>query len=441
MSRNREIMPGWAKSGSRAILGRVTARGVFLVIGIAVGVGCIGQLPGDGTEHGTAGTTGTSGMSGRGGSTGRGGAPGPGGTTGIAGSSAGQPPCDSTVFKGGACTAPDQQRCYKTCGPDKLGMKSEICAGGVYAEMSGCTFDTVRDYSCYRLPSTPTAGCSVGLTPQANALCSLPPCVVCNNNEGLAAARTPTRRAGPCSVTAFAPRTRRGDEVELRQRQAWPCPLGRGCGSGSGGIGGTTGAAGTSGRAGAGGGSAGAGGAISATPPAPACSRPPLSSRRRAAHAPDRPAALLQDLRTREDGHQIRNLRGGRLRRDVRLRVPSDDGLRLLQDPVERQYGVRRGRGSDGVHSVQRSALHALQQHGRPPRRSLRRFNGRGQGRLLHLPGTQRVRPADMVLRGRRSVALSRRPRLLTRARPAPAPAPRALPSGHASVAVESFMT
>src|SRR6185295_10777558 len=108
-------MAGWASFGSRAILRRVTARGVFLVIGIAVGVGCIGQLPGDGMEHGgNTGTAGTSGAAGRAGATGRGGAPGPGGTTGTAGS-VGQPSCESTVFKGAACEPSDQQLCYKTC--------------------------------------------------------------------------------------------------------------------------------------------------------------------------------------------------------------------------------------------------------------------------------------------------------------------------------------
>ena len=38
-------------------------------------------------------------------------------------------------------------------------MKSETCAGGVYAEMSGCSFDPSRDYSCYSLPGVANAIC------------------------------------------------------------------------------------------------------------------------------------------------------------------------------------------------------------------------------------------------------------------------------------------
>ncbi len=235
------------------------------MFGIALGAGCIGQLPGDGTGSGTPGAAGT----GVAGTVGRGGMPGRGGTTGSAGTggSAGQPPCVSSVTKGGACTASDQQLCYKTCGPDKLGVKSETCVGGIYAEMSGCAFDPNLDYSCYQIPSTFNAACA--MTPVAGTPCSVPPCTLCNTNGGLSGGTYADSAGAPklgycvCSGPDAAGETR----WSCASDTAWPCPLGRGCGSGSGGIGGTTGTAGTSGRAGTGGGIAGAGGAAGTVGP------------------------------------------------------------------------------------------------------------------------------------------------------------------------------
>src|SRR5215471_7707584 len=77
------------------------------------------------------------------GSGGSGGSVGVGGSTETDGGSGfGQPVCPSTVSKGGACAATDVQFCYKTCGPEKSGVKSETCqTSGTYAEMSGCSFD------------------------------------------------------------------------------------------------------------------------------------------------------------------------------------------------------------------------------------------------------------------------------------------------------------
>ena len=46
--------------------------------------------------------------------------------TGLSIAAFGEPACLSTVAKGGACTAADQQMCYKTCGPVKSGVKLEI---------------------------------------------------------------------------------------------------------------------------------------------------------------------------------------------------------------------------------------------------------------------------------------------------------------------------
>src|SRR3954449_6317656 len=92
----------------------------------AVSSGCSGSLTGD---PGTAGRGGATSDSGR------------AGTSGSAGTSGmgGKPDCPSTVTKGAVCTPSDAQLCYKPCGPDKAGAKSETCSpAGVYVEMSGC---------------------------------------------------------------------------------------------------------------------------------------------------------------------------------------------------------------------------------------------------------------------------------------------------------------
>src|SRR6185503_21121380 len=108
-------------------------------------------------------TTGTGGAT-----TGTGGA---GGTTGGSGGSGGggtfSPLCSAVPptaaggepTKGGVCTAADTQLCYKTCGPQSIGFKSETCTGGLYVEQSGCSFRAGMDYSCYKIPATISAAC------------------------------------------------------------------------------------------------------------------------------------------------------------------------------------------------------------------------------------------------------------------------------------------
>src|SRR5262245_10177432 len=92
------------------------------------------------SSTGTAGTTGNAGTSGTAGTTGTGGSA----STGTGGTGLYSPSCTGLTTaasaeptKGGACVAADPQLCYKTCGPEKAGAKSETCTGGVYAEMSG----------------------------------------------------------------------------------------------------------------------------------------------------------------------------------------------------------------------------------------------------------------------------------------------------------------
>src|SRR5262245_47109998 len=165
---------------------------------IAVGAalhGCGGQLPtpggragsgGSGPSTGQAGTMGRGGVGGSGrggmGPSGRGGAS---ASVGTGGTAFGEPACVSTVVKGGACAPADQQFCYKTCGPEKTGVKSETCSGGVYAEMSGCSFDVTRDYSCYAIPSTANLACPQNAIIQASTPCGVDRCVLCNDISGL----------------------------------------------------------------------------------------------------------------------------------------------------------------------------------------------------------------------------------------------------------------
>jgi len=166
---------------------------------------------------------------------GRGGAGvgGMGGGGGVSGDpSFGQPACPSTVVKGGACAPTDSQFCYKTCGPESVGVKSEMCTtAGTYAEMSGCSFDPGRDYSCYRIPTATNAVCPMGVTPQASAACDVPPCTLCNTLQGsiggqyLDASGAP--KVGWC--VCREPSATGTRVWSCASDTAWPCPLGAGC--------------------------------------------------------------------------------------------------------------------------------------------------------------------------------------------------------------------
>ena len=149
-----------------------------------------------------------------------------GGTTGAGGGNFGQPTCDASVKKGGACAATDVQFCYKPCGPDNIGVKSETCASGFYAEMTGCVFDPGRDYSCYKLPAVANAACPAEV-PQANAACSVAACLVCNSAGGTASATyldsTGATQVGYCLCSASTLKWSCASDI------AWPCPGGSGC--------------------------------------------------------------------------------------------------------------------------------------------------------------------------------------------------------------------
>ena len=67
------------------------------------------------------------------------------------------------IAKNGACSATDPQKCYKTCGPQSVGFKSETCTAGVYAE-GACEFPADKDYSCFKIPATGVDHTTCGTT-------------------------------------------------------------------------------------------------------------------------------------------------------------------------------------------------------------------------------------------------------------------------------------
>jgi hypothetical protein len=190
------------------------------------------------------------------GSAGNGGANAPGGTTGSGGASGsggtafGQPACPEVLRGPGVCLATDPQLCYRTCGPEKTGVKAFTCeANGVYSEMGGCSFDPSKDYSCYAIPSVANGVCPAGVTPQGSGACDTDHCVLCNSAGGLPGGlyldSSGAPKAGYCTC-------RLPDASGLRtwtcaSDVAWPCPLGAGCGKITGGVGGSTGTGGVPG--------------------------------------------------------------------------------------------------------------------------------------------------------------------------------------------------
>ena len=134
--------------------------------------------------------------------------------------------------KGGTCTATDPSLCYKTCGPQSIGFKSETCpsGGGTYAEQSGCSFLPTGDYSCYKLPATADPTCPT-VAPQASTACTVATCVVCG---GTATAQTTgyldstgAAKAGFCVCPAAG--AGGTSKWSCASTTAWPCPQCTGC--------------------------------------------------------------------------------------------------------------------------------------------------------------------------------------------------------------------
>jgi hypothetical protein len=152
-----------------------------------------------------------------------------GGTTGAAGQSGtfGSPACGNTMAgaaagKGVACTADDVQLCYKTCGPEKSGVKSETCTNGAYAEGS-CMFDQTENFMCYAIPATPDPTCPT-TAPMASSACAIADCVVCGGTTGYLDS-SGASKTGYCVCQASSS----NPTWSCASSTAWPCPSGSGC--------------------------------------------------------------------------------------------------------------------------------------------------------------------------------------------------------------------
>lgn len=126
--------------------------------------------------------------------------------------------------KGGACTATDAQLCYKTCGPQSVGFKSETCTNGAYVEQSGCTFPD-GDYACYKIPTTIDASCPMA-PPQATMPCDVAMCTPCNVG-GNYLDSSGASKMGYCVCPMAGDSGMR--KWSCASATAWPCPLGKGC--------------------------------------------------------------------------------------------------------------------------------------------------------------------------------------------------------------------
>jgi hypothetical protein len=203
---------------------------------------------GTSANAGTAGaaTTGTAGTSAAGsvGASGGAGANGAAGASGAAGAASGgagamaagsfSPNCAAVPVtaagmapaKAGACAASDTQLCYKTCGPQSLGFKSETCTNGAYVEQSGCAFPTGMDYSCYKVPTAVDASCPA-MPPQASQPCTVAACTLCDVGGSYldsTGASKPGYCVCPAAAVAGAVR-----KWSCASGTAWPCPAGQGC--------------------------------------------------------------------------------------------------------------------------------------------------------------------------------------------------------------------
>jgi hypothetical protein len=171
------------------------------------------------TVTGAAGSSGT-------------GAAGTTGTTGSAGASGtfGTPACGNTaaavaIAKGGACTAADTQLCYKSCGPNgSMGVKSETCTAGIYAEMSGCSFPPGVSEACFTVPATQDATCPA-TAPMASTACTVAACKVCSGAGTTYLDSTGASKTGYCVCVGAAG----AGKWSCASTTAWPCAPGVAC--------------------------------------------------------------------------------------------------------------------------------------------------------------------------------------------------------------------
>lgn len=143
------------------------------------------------------------------------------------------PKCDLTptaagaeIKKGTACTEADPQCCFRTCGPQSIGWKTETCIAGAYEE-GDCQFPPDADYSCYAVPEQIDATvCPQDAPPQAGQECDVAECTLCNLDD------TYLDSGGSSKVGYCVCQAPNGDGKRTwscGSTTAWPCPLGQGC--------------------------------------------------------------------------------------------------------------------------------------------------------------------------------------------------------------------
>jgi hypothetical protein len=204
----------------------------------AFGTGGTGQTGGVGGVTSTGGSTVVTASGGMTtpGTTGNGGTTTPattgaGGVAGTTGTAAYEPLCSGLLTaagvvpaKGGTCVDTDPPLCYKTCGPQSIGFRSETCTAGVYVEQSGCSFPP-GDYSCYKIPPSIDPSCPID-APQAITTCSVAPCTLCNVNGGYLDS-TGAAKTGYCVCPE--PSSTGVSKWSCAGTTSWPCPAGQGC--------------------------------------------------------------------------------------------------------------------------------------------------------------------------------------------------------------------
>lgn len=199
---------------------------------------------GEGGVTSTGGTTDVTASGGTtapetGGTTGAGGTTTPvttgsGGAAGTTGSKTYEPLCSGLLTaagvaptKNGICVDGDPELCYKTCGPQSIGFKSETCTAGVYVEQSGCSFLPDKDYSCYKIPAVIDPSCPTDAAPKATTECTVAPCTPCNLN-GQYFDSGGNVKTGYC-VCPEPSATTGLSKWSCASATAWPCPAGQGC--------------------------------------------------------------------------------------------------------------------------------------------------------------------------------------------------------------------
>ena len=129
--------------------------------------------------------------------------------------------------KGISCTLADVQLCYKACGPQSIGFKSETCSGGVYTESVGCNYPEGYDYSCYKIPAVFDASCPV--SPLHNTPCTVVPCVACVSTVAVSGYPDPSSSAPIAYCICALNATAGVYKWSCAQATAWPCPGRYGC--------------------------------------------------------------------------------------------------------------------------------------------------------------------------------------------------------------------